>query len=279
MQQSKKTLWSVLVFALPVGLLLVALVTRMGGFGRTREHTPAIVANKRYSQTIAEWKGKKFVEVKSSAHLVQMLSDVPFIGQEHLSGDMRAQLMDSIGSMMAGYNDRDYAQYKRFRILSDTKAKPKSINWQRKQLVDRYGGSAEQIPRDDNLVHELFFKHAFASRLTSQCFSLFSPIDSLIEIESCQTTPKSFSQFFDDRKNAGLLQYIGTYQSDFPRDDEISSSRPLLIATCMFLVKIQLFNDPCPFACRFYWDTTVKKWRPVNLGIAYVGPCPVDFVF
>ena len=268
MQQSKKTLWSVLVFALPVGLLLVALVTRMGGFGRTREHTPAIVANKRYSQTIAEWKGKKFVEVKSSAHLVQMLSDVPFIGQEHLSGDMRAQLMDSIGSMMAGYNDRDYAQ-----------AKPKSINWQRKQLVDRYGVSAEQIPRDDNLVHELFFKHAFASRLTSQCFSLFSPIDSLIEIESCQTTPKSFSQFFDDRKNAGLLQYIGTYQSDFPRDDEISSSRPLLIATCMFLVKIQLFNDPCPFACRFYWDTTVKKWRPVNLGIAYVGPCPVDFVF
>ena len=139
---------------------------------------------------------------------------------------------------MAGYNDRDYSQYKRFRILGDSKAKPKSINWQRKQLVERYGLGNAQIPRDDDLVHKLFFDHAFASKFTNQCFRLFSPGDSLILVESCQTTPKTFSQFFDERQNAGLQQYIGTYSSDLPQYSDISPSHPLLVATCMFLVKI-----------------------------------------
>ena len=277
MQQNKKTLLFVLLFTLPVCLLLVSLVTRMGGGHRA--HTLTIVANPRYSQTIAEWKGKKFVEVHSSADLIRMLSDVPFIGKEHLSSDMHAELMHSIGSMMAAYNDRDYNQYKTFRILSGSKPKPKSIDWQRKQLVDHYGVSGEQIPRNDDLVHKLFFEHAFASKLTNQCFRLLSPNDSLIQIESCQTTPKTFSQFFDDRQNAGLQQYVGTYQSDLPQDNEISASHPLLVATCMFLVKIEFLSDPCPFACRFYWDRKVMKWRPINLGVAYVGPCPVDFAF
>jgi hypothetical protein len=277
MYSKKKVLLSILLFTIPVGLLVVSLLTRSGRFNRM--YTPAIVANQTYRQTIAEWNGKKFIEVQSTAHLVRELSNVPFIGEAFISGEMRTELMHSLGSMLAGYNDRDYNQYRSFRILSDSKAKPKSIDWQRKQLIDKYRMSADRLPGDADSIHKLFFERAFASRLTKQCFRLFSPLDSVIEVESCQSAPKSFSEFFDKRKNAGLQQYIGTYQGDLPKESEFSSSAPLIIATCVFLVKIESFNDPCPFACRFYWDTKLRKWRPTNLGLAYVGPCPVDFVF